>query len=158
MGSKFTCSVYQPLTWPKKCVGCGKATESTYPLYSTSLEGFSFRIIYSTISYSRKNILSFPICQRHKYTIFLLRLVMFISSVAVVGFGINLLIFFLVEREGSLIFSVILFLLSIGILIASIKFQPVRFKLIEPNNMTITINNSQYAREFSYVNKLRDDG
>jgi hypothetical protein len=155
MSPKFKFSIHQPLTWPKKCAVCGLPANSTYKAYGGSFEGFSFRIIYSKISYSKMYV-SFPICSKHKYVNLILRFLMFVSFGGIIIFGIGLLsLSFFLDHNNDVAPSLLLFLLSIIFFIVSLKFQPVRLRIVGSNHFVIVIKNDQYAKEFSYLNNFQ---
>ena len=154
---QFKISRGESMRWPNKCVTCGGNATTSYMAYRSQIAGYKFKLFFHEISLNKEAI-SYPICQTHKYTIMIIRLLYFMSFVSIIFSGIYVLMFIasnstLIPLKIGLITCAI-FLISIITFIVSFKLQPVRLKDAGKYFTTIVIRNEQYAQEFALLNSL----
>lgn len=151
MSSKFKVSIDAPLEWPNKCAVCGGYATTTYEAYGGAFRGLSFMIPEADIKTKELGI-SYPICLKHKYTTKMVRMLYFISFLAMFFSVFTALMLYKMESVVSSP-ALAIFLISVITFIASVKWQPVRLRL-KNHFATLIIRNDQYAREFSALNSL----
>ena len=151
MSSKFTISLGTPLRWPNKCAICEENATTTYTAHGGAFERISYMIILTEIK-TKKPGVTYPICLKHKYITMLIRMLYFISFLAMLYSGLVALVLY---TKGPVVSSLALaiFLISAITFIASVKWQPVRLR-VGHHSLTLVIRNDQYAREFSLFNNL----
>jgi hypothetical protein len=149
---KFEVTRAKLLIWPNKCVTCGGNATTSYTASRNQLAGYEFKFFL----HEYKEAISYPICQTHKYTIMIIRLLYFISFLSIIFSGIFVLgftVLTLVPPKMGLIICAI-FLISIITFIVFFNLQPVRLKNTGKYFTIIVIRNKQYAQEFARVNSL----
>ena len=155
MSNKFRISHSQSVQLPNKCILCGAHPRTEYKISGSTLSGASFYLLFTGVKYETMSIPA-PVCLKHYYVILLMRILLAVSFVVMIPFGIPLFIsVFLHELDGFPAFMYIILFVSIAIFILSLKFQPIKLKNIGEHFFTLIIRNDEYADEFSLINNIK---
>jgi len=156
MSSEFQFHFSQTIKWPHRCIGCNGNPAKSYSISNSSLSSISFFGFFSKVKYKKMNI-SAPVCSADYYRILAIRIIFFISFIAMIGLGIACVGAFmsLSFPSGSKWIILFSFVTSIAVFIFSLRWQPVRVIDIGQHFFTIVIRNDRYAMDFSLMNNPR---
>jgi len=88
MSNKFRISHSQSVQLPNKCILCGAHPRTEYKISGSTLSGFSFYLLFTGVKYETMSIPT-PVCLKHYYIILLMRILLAVSFIAMIFFGIN---------------------------------------------------------------------
>ena len=133
----FSISRAEPISWPNKCVWCGREPTTSYTISGIGIIGDERTFAECTKLEIAK--LSYPVCQKHWWWS--------------MGTRAAYLVSFLGLLFSWIIHPILLFIFA-GMFVLAIRLHPVKIKGVTGHLYKMVIRKDDYGREFALLNGL----